>query len=278
MSVKAQNIGVEIAGKCLLEDVSFEIEAGEMLAVLGPNGAGKSTLLKTLAGEVSDFEGGIYFGGRETREWTGGEISKCRGVLPQSFAMSFPFKVREVALLGRTPHVDFKESRRDFEIIEKALKTVEISDFAERFYPTLSGGEQQRVQLARVLAQIWEKPTDGLRFLLLDEPTASLDLAHQHLTLQTAREFAAENTVVIAVLHDLNLAAQYADKVLVLKKGRKTAFGKPKNVLSADLIRDVFGIEVYIAEHAENPEIPLIVPTGKAEKKFAGEEKRRQFL
>ncbi len=267
MSIKAENVKVEIGGKKLLEDVSFEAKAGEVIAVLGANGAGKSTLLKVLTGEIKPQKGEISFGNKNLNDWDFNELAKIRGVLPQSFALNFPFKVSEVTLLGRTPHIRFNESKRDYEIALAALETVEADEFADRFYPTLSGGERQRVQLARVLAQIWEKPLNGLRYLLLDEPTASLDLAHQHLTLQTARDFADKETVVISVLHDLNLAAQYADKILILQKGRKMAFDKPQNILTSSLIGEVFGIEVYITKHAKYIDVPLIVPIGKYKQK-----------
>ncbi len=262
MSIKAENIKVKIGKKTLLNNVSFKAKAGEIIAVLGPNGAGKSTLLKTLTGEIKPENGEIFFGDKILNDWNFNELAKIRGVLPQSFALNFPFKVSEVALLGRTPHIKFNESKRDHDIVNSALKMVEAEDFADRFYPTLSGGERQRVQLARVLAQIWDKPENDLRYLLLDEPTASLDLSHQHLTLQTARNFADKETVVITVLHDLNLAAQYADKILILQNGRIIAFDKPKNVLTSNLIGEVFGIEVYITKHAKFYDVPLIVPIG----------------
>ena len=141
-------------------------------------------MLKTLCGEMNPTVGEISFGEKTLSDWRRDELSKIRAVLPQSFALNFPFKVSEVTLLGRTPHINFSESKKDYKIAELALEKVEALKFADRYYPTLSGGERQRVQLARVLAQIWEKQQNNLRYLLLDEPTASLDLAHQHLTLQ----------------------------------------------------------------------------------------------
>jgi iron complex transport system ATP-binding protein len=267
MSIKAKNISVWIGEKSLLEDVSFEANPGEVIVIFGANGAGKSTLLKTLSGEIEPSDGEIFFADKNLNEWKMGELSKIRAVLPQSFAMDFPFKAKEVTLLGRTPHIKFSESSNDYEIADSALKLVEAEEFTDRFYPTLSGGEKQRIQLARVLTQIWEKPKDDLRYLLLDEPTASLDLAHQHLTLQTARDFADKKTVVVAVLHDLNLAAQYADKILILKNGKTFAFDEPKKVLNSKIIQKVFGIEVYITKHAKNYDVPLIVPIGRCQEK-----------
>lgn len=263
MSIKAKSLTVKVGEKTLLENLSIEANDGEIIAVLGPNGAGKSSLLKTLTGELKPSSGDIFFGEKSLNEWNASELAKIRGVLPQNFALDFPFKAVEVVLLGRTPHIRFSESKLDHEIAESALKMVEAEKFANRFYPTLSGGERQRVHLARVLAQIWQKTENSPRYLLLDEPTSSLDLAHQHLTLETARKFAADGTAVVAVLHDLNLAAQYADKILIIKEGKNIAFDTPKNVLTSDLIGEVFGIEVYITNHAKYSDIPLIVPVGK---------------
>jgi iron complex transport system ATP-binding protein len=261
MSIKAKNITVKIGGKYLLDNISFEASAGEIVAILGANGAGKSTLLKTFSSELEQSGGAVYFDGKNKSDWKTLDLAKIRGVLPQNFTLDFPFKVSEVALLGRTPHIKFKETRRDFEIVERALEMTEVSEFADRFYPTLSGGERQRVQFARVLAQIWDLQKDQTRFLLLDEPTASLDLAHQHLTLQTAREFADNETVIITVLHDINLAAQYADKILFLKNGKKVAFDVPEKVLNAENVREVFGIEAEFARHPKL-NVPLVIPTG----------------
>ncbi|MEZ5425957.1 MAG: heme ABC transporter ATP-binding protein [Pyrinomonadaceae bacterium] len=247
-----------------MDDVSFSVNPGEVLAVLGPNGAGKSTLLNALAGTVKTIRGEILFGGKELSRWKTDDLAKVRAVLPQNFDLDFPFKAREVALLGRTPHIRFSENARDFRIVEESLKKVEAEEFAGRFYPTLSGGERQRVQLARVLAQIWESQNGHSRYLLLDEPISGLDPAHQHLTLQTAREFAGRETAVVAVLHDMNLAAQYADKILILKNGKRFICDRPKNVFNSRVIREVFGIDAYVTKHAADYELPLIVPFGRA--------------
>ena len=264
MTIRAENICVRIGRKKLLDDISLTVETGELVAVVGANGAGKSTLLKSLCGEIRPTSGEVFFGERRLNDWPTEELAKIRAVLPQSFALNFPFKVREVTLLGRTPHIGFTETPRDYQIVGEALAMVEAAEFAERYYPTLSGGEKQRVQIARVLAQIWDSDEKGLRYLLLDEPTSSLDLAHQHLILETAGKLAGERTAVVAVLHDLNLAAQYADKILMLKDGKCFAFGEPRAVLNSQNIREAFGIDVYITKHAKNYDVPLIVPIGKA--------------
>ena len=265
MRIEARKLNVRVRDKYLLEEVSFEAHKGEIVAILGANGAGKSTLLKTLCGEIRPDAGKVLFGGIPLNEWNTDSISKVRAILPQASKLNFPFKVEEVALLGRTPHIEFTESERDYKAAHNALEMADVGHLKKRSYGTLSGGERQRVQLARVLAQIWEYKTGETRYLLLDEPTSSLDLAHQHLALNAARRFASENTVVIVVLHDINLAAQYADRILILKNGRSIAFDSPKKVLNERVIREAFGIEVLISEHPKIKGLPLVVSLGKEE-------------
>ena len=260
---EAKNICVQIGAKTILDDVSLELKAGETVALLGANGAGKSSLLKALCGDIKLKSGEINLEDRSLKDWNYHELARKRAVLSQHSNLIFPFTVQEVALLGRNPHIRGTESKKDLAIVNQALKLVEADHLAQQSFPTLSGGEQQRVHLARVLAQIWEKPENSARYLFLDEPTSSLDLAHQHLTLQTARQFADSETAVLMVLHDLNLAAQYADKIMILQNGKKVAFDTPKNVLNTQTIREVFGVEAYITRHATNYDMPLIVATGR---------------
>ncbi len=260
---EAKNISVEIGAKKILRNVSLQLKVGETVALLGANGAGKSTLLKTLCGDIKPNVGEIYLENRGLSEWNHYELARKRAVLSQHSTLDFPFTVTEVALLGRNPHVRGRESERDLKIVGEALQMVEAGHLANQSFPTLSGGERQRVHLARILAQIWEQPKDdSARYLLLDEPTASLDLAHQHLTLQTARKFARENTAVVCVLHDLNLAAQYADRILVLRDGEIFAAGSPREVLTTDTIRAVFDVEAIVTEHPYL-DAPLVVALGR---------------
>lgn len=254
----AKNITVQIGAKRILDDVSLAVNPGEVVALLGANGAGKSTLLKAMCGDVKTKSGEINLENRALQNWHYHELARRRAVLSQHAEMNFPFTAREVALLGRNPHVSGSESKRDLEIVEKALETVEAAHLAAQSFPTLSGGERQRVHLARILAQIWEMPgKDQARYLLLDEPTASLDLAHQHLTLRAARKFSGENTGVLVVLHDLNLAAHYADRVCLMKNGKIFRDGTPMETLTAANVREVFDFDVSILEHDGQP---LVVP------------------
>lgn len=268
--ISVTGAGTRASGKTLLEDVTVSAASGEVVAVVGPNGAGKTTFLKLLAGERRTTSGTIRFCGREIEEWPREAISRIRAVLPQNSALNFPFKVREVAMLGRSPHIRFSETRRDREIVGLALEKAGVEPLSERCYTTLSGGERQRTHLARVLAQIWDRPETGSRFLLLDEPTEGLDISHQHTTLETACELASEGTAVVAVLHDLNLAAQYCDRILVLKEGKQAALGTPSEVLNPGLIREVYGIDAHVSVHPRRTDIPLVVPIGAAGSKNTG--------
>lgn len=255
--IEARNITVEINSKKLLDDVSLEMRAAEVLVVVGANGAGKSTLRKVLCGDLVPTSGEVSMSGKSLDNWTLPERARVRAVLPQDSSLNFPFTVLEVVLMGRAPHAKGAESAKDFEIARCALEKVDALDLETRIYPTLSGGERQRVHLARILAQIWE-PTENPRYLLLDEPTSSLDLTHQHQTLKIAREFAAKGVAVLIILHDLNLAAQYADRILMLKNGQIVALGTPKNVLTSETIHQTFAVKVSIINHP-HLDCPLIV-------------------
>jgi len=230
----------------ILEAITGELRSGRVTALLGPNGAGKSTLLKLFAGELTPASGTIDFGGTPLPQWNPRELAQRRAVLPQESHLAFAFPVREVVMMGRFPHLHGSESPHDREIGDAALARLELTALADRPYPALSGGEKQRVQLARVLAQIWEQPANGHRYLLLDEPTAGLDLAHQHATLRAAQEWARAGAVVLAVLHDLNLAMTYADDAWVLDQGRLSATGPIEEVLQAPLIERVFQVSAKL--------------------------------
>lgn len=257
--IETTNLTFQIGRHSLLQEITFGVNPGEMVAVVGPNGAGKSTLLRLIAGELSPTRGEITLMSKPLSQWSRQAYARRRAVLPQHVHLAFGFSVFEVVLMGRTPHNNGRETRHDWEIASQALEKVGLGHLAGRSYPTLSGGEQQRVQMARVLAQIWERPAYGDRYLLLDEPTNSLDLTYQHSILQLARQFADEGTAVLAILHDLNLAAQYADRVFMLKNGRMQCIGAPMEVITADRVRQVFGLPVEVMPHPRQA-FPLILP------------------
>ena len=257
MTLHAEHLTVRVGAATLAEDISLTVVPGEILAVIGPNGAGKSTVLKALAGEIALTSGTVTVDGRPLADWRPRDLARVRAVLPQRSDLSFGFAVGEVVLMGRTPHLSGGESLDDHRIALDAMRLTRTEPFADRVYTTLSGGERQRVQLARVLAQIWEG--EEPRYLLLDEPTNNLDLSHQHSTLATARGFAGRGVGVLAVLHDLNLAAQYADRIVVLKDGSVLAGGTPHEVLTPPLIELTYDVSVLVQPHPQM-DCPLVVP------------------
>lgn len=245
--IQVSDLSFSVAGRTLLEQIELDLTQGELLVVVGRNGAGKSTLLKNITGELSG-RGSIQVFGESLNSHRPRELARRRAVLPQHTHLSFGYEVEEVVLLGRIPHQRRQvETDEDRVIAHECLRRVGLASYANRNYLTLSGGEQQRVHLARVLAQL--SGTDGDRLLLLDEPTSSLDLAYQHQVLRLSRELCSEGVGVLAVLHDLNLASQYADKVAVLEGGRILAYGTPFSVLTPDTVRTAFGHEVMVVQH-----------------------------
>lgn len=235
-------------GRALLDSVSVEIRPGTLHAVLGPNGAGKSTLLRSLSGEREPDAGEIRLNGKRLQDWSARERARQRAVLPQADNLRFGFTAEQVVTLGRMPCPQH-EAARERDIVASALEACGARGFAQRRYPTLSGGERARVQLARVLAQIWEPLAFGPRYLLLDEPTAALDLSHQHSVMAMARRFAREQGIgVLAVLHDPNLALGYADEVTLLRAGRVLASGPPTATMTAARLAALYDIEVEVLE------------------------------
>ncbi len=258
--LRLDTVTVRIGDATLIADVSAAVAPGALTAVVGPNGAGKTTLLRVASGELPPSAGTVRLDERPLSNVPEAEQARRRAVLPQASRLHFSFSAREVVLMGRTPHAKGGETDLDWRIADAALDAVGMRDDADREVPTLSGGEQQRVHLARALAQIWTPPDEGHRYLLLDEPTASLDLAHQQRVLRTARAFAEEDGVgVLAILHDLNLAAQWADRVVVMDDGQVHATGTPKTVLTPSCIHEVFGWPVCVLDHPTRA-CPLIVP------------------
>ena len=254
--LRAEAIEIRIGKRLLLDAVDLTVQPGQVLAVVGPNGAGKTSLLKALVGELTPQQGQVLQQDRRLADWPVEVRAQLLGVLPQQSPLNFPFRVAEVVGLGRYPH--HTGAKKDAAIVAGALAAVDASHLQVRTYTTLSGGEKQRVHLARVLAQVWEASALGERYLLLDEPTAALDLAHQHVILQTARRMAQQGVGVLVILHDLNLAGHYADQIVMLKNGRIAASGDAAQVLSADNIAEVFDIAVEVIAHPHSAR-PLIV-------------------
>jgi iron complex transport system ATP-binding protein len=256
--LKTENIHYSIGKKLILNGISATFNPGEFNMILGPNGSGKSTFLKIFSGEINKYDGSVFYGDQKIASLKKEELAKHRAVMSQQPELSFPLMVEEVVMMGRYPHFTFAPNKKDESICSQVMERMNLLSFKERNYLTLSGGEKQRVQYARVLAQIWEKPTEGYRYLFLDEPLTSLDINYQQEFLQIAREFTNEGTVLIAVMHDINLAIQYADKLFFLKEGELVAQGKSKDVLSEALIKRVFNVEASIINNPLNNN-PLVV-------------------
>lgn len=253
--IEVHDVSVSLSGKPILSGIDFVASAGEVTAIIGPNGSGKSTLLKAMTGELP-YRGSIHFAGMEvsaTKPWV---AAAQRAVLPQATALSFPFTVREVVrlgLLGGRSGIPVGEQEK---LPERALARVDLAGFAGRLYQELSGGEQQRVQLARVLCQIWVPVLDGrARCLMLDEPVSSLDIRHQLVIMDVARDFARQGGATVVILHDLNLTSMYADRVYLLHGGRVAASGAPADVLRDDMLSDVFEcpLQVGVTPPAGSP-------------------------
>jgi len=256
LSIVADNISLHLAGFDLLRTIDLSVEAGQVTVLVGPNGAGKSSLLKVLTGELNPSQGSVYLNQLELSQWDIQQKANVLAVLPQHSELNFPFTAAEVVGLGCIPHTTGYAV--DQKIITEALETVDASYLQRRLYTQMSGGERQRVQLARVLAQVWSPSDLGEQFLVLDEPTAAFDLAHQQMILDIVRQFAARGVGVLMVLHDLNLAARCADNLVVVNDGMIEAFGSPAQVLTEHLVEKVFAVKATITRHPV-ADTPLVI-------------------
>jgi iron complex transport system ATP-binding protein len=241
---EARGVSLTIRGKAILAPADLAVAPGKVTVLIGPNGAGKSTLLKILAGEIRAHGGSVGIDDVAIDALPVRDLACARAVLPQSAEVAFAFTVEEVVRIGMIPGLPRAAENA---IVARALGAVDLADRAGQLCPTLSGGELQRAQLARVLAQLWSSGRND-PYLLLDEPTASLDLAHQMLVLRLAREHARAGGGVLAILHDLNLAAMVADTIVVLSKGRIVAAGAPADVITEAMLAEVYGIRLAIEQ------------------------------
>ena len=238
-----RSLTVAVGGRRLLDDVTVAFPPAAFAMIVGPNGAGKSTLLRALCREVALDAGEVRYADRPLGAWSEAELARVRAVLSQTVELGFSLRVWEVVLLGRYPHFTGEPTARDEAACEAAMRWVDVWDWAERDYLTLSGGERQRVQFARVLAQVWEAAAHEERYLLLDEPLTFLDIRHQLEFLERTRALlAGGDLVVVGVVHDLNLAARFADQVVLMDDGRVLAAGAPDEVLTPDHVARAFGV------------------------------------
>lgn len=243
MKIKTEDIRVAFGGKPVLKGISMEIPDGKFTGIIGPNGSGKSTFLKCVYRVLKPDQGAVYLDGQELRNIRVKESAKKMAVVAQHNYYNFEFTVREVVLMGRSPHKKAMErdNARDYEIVEEALEKVGMDHMADRTFSTLSGGEQQRVILARALAQ--QTPT-----LVLDEPTNHLDITHQIRLMELVKKL---DVTVISAIHDLNIAAAYCDFIYVMKDGQLVAHGTPEEVLTPELLKDIYEVDSEIVKDSQ---------------------------
>jgi heme transport system ATP-binding protein len=240
-----RNITFRVGSKVLISDISASFAPGALHLLVGPNGAGKSTLVKVLARLLRPQTGTVEYEGVNVNQASEADLAKRRAVLSQAIEIAFPLTVREVVMMGRYPHFTGRPGPTDERIVDEVMQHFDVTEFEHRYYQTLSGGERQRVNFARVLAQLWDDGSvASCRYLFLDEPLTFLDIRHQIDFMKRIRSFtAAANVVTVGVVHDLNLAARFADQILMLSGGRIVANGTPAEVLTAERIEQVFGVE-----------------------------------
>lgn len=262
MSLCARNLHITLSGRPVLHGVDLTAPVARVTAIIGPNGSGKTTLLRALTGELAPVSGGVTLNARDIAGQSPQALARQRAVLPQHSALSFPFTAAEVVRIA-LESLPMPEPERAA-LIRRALARVGLSSHAGRLWQSMSGGEQQRVQLARALAQIWAPGETGApgeaggpRWLLLDEPVSSLDIAHQLAVMHLAREHAAGGGATVAVMHDLNLTAMFADHVLLLKDGRVLAEGPPDLALTDPLLERAYGCSLRI-RHAPDQGVWLL--------------------
>lgn len=250
--IAARGVHVSRDDREILAAVDLEVRSGEVLALVGPNGAGKSTLLSVLSGDQRPSEGTVEVMGRAVHTYRPLELARRRAVLSQANTVSFPFRVIEIVQMGRSPWMRSAELAEDQRAVTEAIEATDITHLLGRRFTSLSGGEQARVSLARVLAQ-----TTPIVFL--DEPTAALDLRHQEDVMRLARRLAADGRAVVVVVHDLSLAGAYADRIALLDHGRLDAVGTPHEVMTADRVGRVYGLDVQIHRLGASDR-PIVLP------------------
>jgi iron complex transport system ATP-binding protein len=259
--LEARGVWVESGGRALLKDVNVAVAPGRITVLIGPNGAGKTTLLRVLSGEIAPGRGEARLDGETLRAFSAAQLAERRAVVPQASGVAFPFTVREVVMLGVTVPGFSLRDEVAHKRVDAALEAVDLMPFADRFYATLSGGERQRVHIARALCQLAaaSRRRAETRCLLLDEPTASLDLGHQGQVLSAMRRQADQGRVVLAILHDLNLAAAIADQLVLLAAGVVAKAGTPTEVLRDDVLSASYGCRVAANRVPQNGR-PFVLP------------------
>ncbi|MCC4227521.1 heme ABC transporter ATP-binding protein [Zunongwangia profunda] len=239
-------LNIHIKNRKLLEDINFSIQPGELFAIIGPNGAGKSTLLKALTEEIK-YSGEIRFQQESIKKWTTARLAKTRAKFSQHHQQDIPLPVNEVVMMGRYPYFVSRPGITDLKVVAESLKLTEMSHFKDKSYNQLSGGEKQRIHLSRIFAQLTNNFQKKL--MLLDEPLNNLDVYYQHKVLEVIKDFVKKGNMAAIVMHDLNLAAQFADRIVLLKDGKTVKYGNPKEVLTSKTICDVYDFPCKVMAH-----------------------------
>ena len=277
--IELDGISIYRGKRELLSDVSFTVGTGELVVIIGPNGVGKSSLLDVVTGDLPYQSGQLKLFGTALSAWPLDQLALRRAVMRQSIKLELPFTVREVVMMGRAPHLQKRRYTEDRSVCHQALKMVDLCGFTERIYTELSGGEQRRVQLARVLAQVWSsaltelelhsKPSSAPitsdprpKLLLLDEPIANLDLESQHRFMRCIQRFTQVGGGALCIVHDLNIAAQYASRVIVFGDHKLIADGPPIQTLTSELIGQVFRVQARCLQ-IEGLDYPMIATQAK---------------
>lgn len=244
--IETREISFAVKQSKLVNNISLSVTEGEFVVIMGANGAGKSTLLKMLSGALQPATGEIFFKNKPIATYPKEALARHRAVLSQHYHISFPMLAREIVMMGRYPYFDHQPTAADEAIVQLAMERMQVWDFAERDYTTLSGGEAQKVQMSRVLAQIGDIDSQNSKMLLLDEPVSHLDVKYQHQLLQEAKLLCIRNMAVVAVLHDINLAMKYADRILFMKQGNLVQSVSKRETVSSGLLKEVFDVDAAV--------------------------------
>ena len=252
VKLEVKGLNFKYNGRCILENINLEVGEGEVLTILGPNGSGKTTLLRCIAGIINPEEGQIFINGNKIKKLKKEELARKISYVPQNEDGSFPATVFDTVLMGRKPYLTWNPSNKDLEVVSATLGFLGLKEFALRDFNELSGGEKQKVLIARAIVQ-------QAQIMLLDEPTSNLDLRHQLEVLEIIRRLADERGIsVIMATHDLNLAPRYSDELVMLKNGKVFCLGKPKQVITPENIKAVYQVEATIDNHSQIPHIVSI--------------------